>query len=111
MLDDWIMPILHTINKAPEELTLHEAPMFQSYGIDFLRGEAWGEVDACLETLATKAVEQGHQLKFVLTTGVFGAGRGGPEFLSRLPSFAKKGTYAVFHSPPSPTYSYVRGPF
>lgn len=109
MLDDWITPILHTISKAPEELTLHEAPMFQSYGIDFSRGDTWGEVDACLETLATKAVEQGHQLQFVLTTGVFGAGRGGLEFRSRLPSFTKRGTYAVFRSPP--TYSHARGPF
>ena len=108
-MDDWIMPMLYTITKAPEELTLHEAPVFQSYGIEFLHGDAWREVDACLGALAIKAVEQGHGLKFVLTTGVFGAARSGPEFLSRLPSFTGKGTIAVLHSPP--TYSYARGPF
>lgn len=103
------MPMLHTITKAPEELTLHEAPMFQSYGIEFLRGDAWKEVDTCLEALAIKAEEQGHELNFVLTTGVFGAAQCGLEFLSRLPSFTGKGNSSVFHSPP--TYSYARGPF
>ena len=109
MLDDWIMPMLHTITRVPEELTLHEVPMSQSYGIEFLRGNAWREVDACLETLAIKAMEQGHGLKFVLTTGVFGAAWSELEFMSRLPSFTKKGTYAVLRSPP--TYSYAKGPF
>jgi len=101
--------MLHTITDAPEELIIHEAAMFQSYGIGFLRGDAWGEVDACLEALAVRAVEQGYELKFVLTTGVFGAARSGIEFMSRLPSFTEKGTFAVFRSPP--TYSYARGPF
>ena len=108
-MDDWILPILHTITKAPEELTLHEAPMFQSYGVEFLRNDAWGEVDACLEALTAQAVEQGHKLKFVLTTGAFGAAGSEIEFLSRLPLLTGKGTFAVFHSPP--TYSYARGPF
>lgn len=101
--------MLRTITKVPEELTLHEGPIFQSYGIEFLCGDVWKEIDACLAALAIKAVEQGHILRLVLTTGVFGAPRSGFEFLSRIPSFTGEGTSAVFHSPP--TYSYARGPF
>ena len=101
--------MLHTITKVPEEFTLHEAPVFQSYGVEFLRSYAWGEIDACLEALATKAIEQGHELKLVVTTGVFGAAWSELDLLPRLPSFIGKGTFAVFHSPP--TYSYARGPF
>jgi len=101
--------MLHTITKVPEVLTLHEAPVFQSYGIEFLHNDAWDEVDACLEALAIKAVEQGHELKFVLTTGVFGTAQCERKFRPRLLSFAEKGTFVVLRSPP--TYSYARGPF
>ncbi|KAF9653753.1 hypothetical protein BDM02DRAFT_3257798 [Thelephora ganbajun] len=109
ILDDWIMPMLHTITKVPEELTLHEAPMFQSYGIEFVRGDVWGEIDACLTALAIKAVEQGQELKFVLTTGLFSTSQCEPSLRSRLSSFAEKGTFTVSRSPP--TYSYAKGPF
>jgi len=109
ILDDWIMPMLYTITKAPEELTLHETPMAQSYGIDYVCGDAWGEVDACLTALAMKAVGQGHELKFSLTTAVFSAAHSEHKFRSRLSSFADIGTLTVSRSPP--TYSYARGPF
>jgi hypothetical protein len=104
--------MLHTITKVPEELTLHEAPMFQSYGIEYVSG-AWEEVDACLDALATKAIGQGHELKFVLTTGVFGSAGFEFKFRSRLPLFTEKGTLTFLTNPPTPhpNYSYARGPF
>lgn len=108
-MDDWILQILHTIAKAPKELTLHEAPMFDSYGIEFLRNDVWGEIDICLEALAIKAAEQGHELKFVLTTGMFSTGVREPQFRSRLSSFIEKGTFTIPRIPP--TYSYTMGPF
>ena len=102
------MPILHTITKIPEELTLHEASIFQPYGGESLRDDAWRGLDVCLEALAIKAMEQDHELKFVLTMGMFSA-RSGSEFWPRLPSFIKKGTFVALHT--QPTYSHTRGPF
>lgn len=101
--------MLSTVTKVPEELTLHETPMCQSYGIDYVCGDAWGEVDACLTTLAMRAVEQGHGLKFILTTAIFSTAHPEHKFLSRLPSFVELGTLTVSRSPP--TYSYAKGPF
>lgn len=110
ILDDWIMPVLSTITKVPEELALHETPMCQSYGIDYVFGDAWGEVlDTCLTSLAVKAVEQGHELKFVLTTAMFSTAHSEHKFRSRLSSFAEIGILTVLRSPP--TYSYAKGPF
>jgi hypothetical protein len=109
MLDDWVMPVLYTLTKVPEELELHETPMYQSYGIDYVSGDAWGEVDACLTALALKAAEQGHKLKFVLTTGRFSTTHSEHKFCSSLSSFAEVGTLTVAHS--LPTYSYAKGPF
>ena len=104
--------MLRTITKVPEELTLHEAPMFQSYGIEYV-SEAWGEVDACLDALATKAMGQGHELKFVLTTGVFSSARFESKLRSRLSSFTEKGALTILNNPPTPhpNHSYARGPF
>lgn len=103
------MPMLYTITKVPEELTLHETPMSPSYGIDYVCGDAWEEVDTCLAALAMKAMEQGHKLKFVLTTARFSTARPEQNIRSRLSSFAKIGTLTVSHSPP--TYSYAKGHF
>lgn len=101
--------MLRTIVKVPEEFSLHEAPMYQCYGIDYVLGDAWGQVDECLTALATKAVEQGHELKLVLTTAIFSTGHSEDKCRSRLPSFAEIGTLTVLRS--LPTYSYAKGPF
>jgi hypothetical protein len=109
ILDDWIVPTLYTITKVPEELTLHETPMYPSYGIEYVSGDPWGEMDACLTALAVKAMEQGHKLKFILTMGLFSTLHSEHKFPSRLSSFTEKGTLAVSHG--QSTYSYAKGPF
>jgi hypothetical protein len=101
--------MLHTITKVPEELTLHEAPMFQSYGIEYVGGDAWEEIDACLTALAIKAAEQGRELKFVLTTGAFGSTQYRSQFRSKLLSFTEQGSFTIL--PSSLIFSYARGPF
>ena len=103
------MPVLYTIAKVPEELTLHEIPMYQSYGIDYVGSDAWEELDVCLTALAMKAAEQGHGLELVLTTAIFSTAHSEHKLRSRLSSFAEVGTLTVPRSPP--TYSYARGPF
>lgn len=101
--------MLYTITKVPEELTLHETPMNPTYGIEYVCGDAWEEVDACLTTLATTAMEQGHELKLILTTALFSTPHSELKFPSKLSSFIKKGALTVSRS--SPTYSYAKGPF
>jgi len=108
-LDDWILPMLHTITSTPEELTLHEAPMFRSNGIEYASGDAWEEMNACLGTLAIKAVERGHKLKLILTMGVFGGLQSEHKLRSKLSSFIERGTFTVL--PSSLTYSWARAPF
>ena len=103
------MPTLHTLAKVPEELTLHEAPMFPSEGIEYVSGDTWGEIDTCLGALAVKAAEQGHGLEFVLTMGAFGGAQREPMFRSKLPMFTQQGTLTVL--PGRLTYSHSRGPF
>ena len=101
--------MLHTIIKVPEEFTLHEAPMFQSYGIEFVGGDAWEEVDNRLSALAIRATDRGHKMELVLTTGVFGSPQCEPNLRSKLSSFAEQGTVTFLHGPL--TYNYARGPF
>lgn len=108
-LDDWIMPMLRTITNAPEELTLHEAPMSPSYGIEQAGVHQWEEMDACLGELATKAAKQGHRLKFILTTGMFGSSACEPRYRSKLSSFTERGTFTVLPTPIGCSHS--RGPF
>jgi len=108
-LDDWILPMLHTIVNVPEELTIHEVRICHSHGIGLASGGGWEEADACLGALAIKAVERGHKLKLVLTTGVVRNPRSEPKFLSKLISFTERGTFTVLPSPP--TYSSARAPF
>lgn len=103
------MPMLYTITRVPEELTLHETPMWQSYGIDYVSGDAWEEMDACLTALAMRAAEQGRRLTFVLTTARFSVTHSEHKFWSRLSSFAKVGTLKVSRRPPN--YNYAKGPF
>ena len=101
--------MLYTITTVPEELTLHETPMWQSYGIDYVSGDAWGEMDDCLTALAMRAAGQGHKLTFVLTTARFSVTHSEHKFWSRLSSFAEVGTLTVRRGPP--TYNYAKGPF
>ena len=108
-LDDWILPMLHTIVNVPEELTIHEARMRHSHGIGLASDGGWEEVDACLGALAIRAAERGHKLKLSLTMGVFRSPRSRPKFRSKLASFTKRGTFTVL--PSSLTYSSARGPF
>jgi len=108
-LEDWILPVLHTIVNVPEEITIHEARMYHSHGIGLASGDGWEEVDACMEAFAIKAVERGHKLKLVLTTALFHSPRSEPGFLSKLPSFTERGTFTLF--PSLLTHSYARGPF
>lgn len=101
--------MLYTIAKVPEELTLHETPMYQSYGIEYVYGDVWEEMDACLTALATKAAEQGHKLRLSFTTGLFSTPHSEDKFRSRLVSFVENGTFSVLHSPAA--YSHAKGPF
>ena len=101
--------MLCTITTIPEEITLHETPMYQCYGIEYLPTDGWGEMDARLTELAMKAVEQGRRLKFVLTTSMFSAAHSEHKLRSRLPSFVEKGTLILSRS--HPTYNYAKGPF
>jgi len=105
-LDDWILPILHTIVNVPEELTIHEARMRNCYGIGL---SGWEEVETCLEALAIKAAERGHRLRLVLTMGVFRSPRSEPKFPLKLNSFTERGTFTVL--PSSLTHSSARAPF
>jgi len=108
-LDDWILPILRTITNTPEEFTLHEAPMFQSHGIEYARDDEWEGIDACLGALAIKVVERGHILKMFLTMGAFSSPHSSLKLRSKLPSFTEHGTFTVL--PSSVTDSRSRGPF
>lgn len=101
--------MLNTITRAPEEFTLHETRMYQSYGVDYVRGDAWQEVDACLTTLAMKAVEQGHELRVAITTRLFTNAHSEQKLQSRLSLFAEIGTLAISRTPP--TFSHAKGPF
>ena len=102
--------MLHTITKVPEELALHETPMSQSYGIEYVCNDAWEEVDDYLTALATRALEQDYELKVVVTMGLFSTAHSEPKLQSRLSSFAEKGVLTVSHSR-SPSYSYGKAPF
>ena len=108
-LDDWILPMLHTITNTPEELTLHEAPMLQSHGIEYADGGGWKEIDVCLGTLAIKAAERGHKLKLVLTTGALARPQSEAKLRSKLSSSTELGNFTVLSS--RLTYSHTRGPF
>lgn len=101
--------MLHTITKVPEELTLHEEPMSQCYGIEYLDGDAWEEMGDCLRALAIRAVKRGHKLELVLTTGMFGSPKCEPDLRSKLSSFTEQGTIKFLHGPA--TYSYAKAPF
>lgn len=101
--------MLYTITTVPEEITLHETPMYQCHGIEYLSTDGWREMDAHLTELAMKAAEQGRRLKFILTTSMFSAAHSEHKLRSRLPSFVEKGTLTILRS--HPTYNYARGPF